>query len=919
MSPMEMVQTVFSDPPLPLSEIIRAGTTRAKAQLPPVGGSPLRPLPEYPSRDGRKPYLLRDPAQADDTLWGSFQAQLRTRLLKRNEPPPPPPQPKTFTSSLAMPKVAPRSPSPTLPEEPQDWTGKVALALHNIMKRDHQSVHNVFRKFDTDGSNSLDSSEFICALVDLKIPESLGIPQKEIGGTLLQVFDTMDDDGNGVLSFKEINHYLRAGRHEIVLDEKLQVGAVAVQSDFQQTHRTRRKEEWKALERFGEMTVGTTSEVSIREMHAYFISEGYGDAFPKALMAILDVDISGTLSSEEWRKGVRALKGSELLMSMTDPVEPPSGENFKDLQTPKDVLPHVGYEKRRQGTTVYPEYEYQKGKMSRGCEIKPAEQRGTRLNQLRSVCAHISRRCDKERWVDADAERLSDDQVTMYDCVAYVIKPATRKKRNSLMEVISRGAQPPKWFASHWWGTSILSLLTCLERHARDHKMDPNQGTYWISAFALSHWTLDNPCTPDDPSKSALMKVIELCDGTVSIVDPDGGFFSRIWCVYEVGYSIQLSMKKEEEKSGTYFYDMYTPCSHRVAGELIERFDEDGKRDGMYDFYTGTSTVNLARAEMPPKAVEHRLAVGMTDGVCALDRDVQAKTVRESHFPSKVFQYPLQVRFQRCDASVESDKTYLMNVVAGVEPGEEGDGLWANAQPSHKDYHQMNADIRGNAAQMSLVRSVIEFCKGEPAMFEALCEGLRESTLTKIDLCFNQAAREGVSIGFKVFDKLLENLPVTIEHLVIELPPVIKNLPSGRLKHFPKLHRIDIVGSDAMETLPEDIVECYALQTLELTHLKALRELPKRLFDLRSLTTLNLTGCNAIKTMHARGVAKSKLETLVLQDCSGLMELPVTLGNNLVNLNFLSLRGCDNITELPSWVASMEKMGVTVQRPEGLR
>ena len=109
------------------------------------------------------------------------------------------------------------------------------------------------------------------------------------------------------------------------------------------------------------------------------------------------------------------------------------------------------------------------------------------------------------------------------------------------------------------------------------------------------------------------------------------------------------------------------------------------------------------------------------------------------------------------------------------------------------------------------------------------------------------------------------------------------------------------------------------MQTLELTHLKALRELPKRLFDLRSLTTLNLTGCNAIKTMHARGVAKSKLETLVLQDCSGLMELPVTLGNNLVNLNFLSLRGCDNITELPSWVASMEKMGVTVQRPEGLR
>ena len=41
--------------------------------------------------------------------------------------------------------------------------------------------------------------------------------------------------------------------------------------------------------------------------------------------------------------------------------------------------------------------------------------------------------------------QLEAKGVTMYDTAAYIVKPATRKKRNSLMEVISRGPQPPGW------------------------------------------------------------------------------------------------------------------------------------------------------------------------------------------------------------------------------------------------------------------------------------------------------------------------------------------------------------------------------------------------------------------------------------------------------------------------------------------
>ena len=93
---------------------------------------------------------------------------------------------------------------------------------------------------------------------------------------------------------------------------------------------------------------------------------------------------------------------------------------------------------------------------------------------------------------------------------------------------------------------------------------------------------------------------------------------------------------------------------------------------------------------------------------------------------------------------------------------------------------------------------------------------------------------------------------------------------------------------------------------------------PKKLFDLRNLVTLSVVDCRMIKALHARGVAKSKLETLICQDCIGLVELPSTLGNNLVNLQTLDLTGCTNLGRLPPWVGQMEKSGVAVQRPRHL-
>ena len=935
--PPSLIACVLADPPLPLHAILAAGAMRL-----PLPALP-RELPELPPLENRKPFLLRDAMQQREFLWGEFQSDVRYRLLHRNEPPPPPPPPAPPHKSSRGPKI--KSKAAQLPPEPADWTGKVALALHNNMKKNQSRVRDVFKKFDTDGSDSLDASEFHAALIELGIPESLSMPNETLGQTLQEVFDTMDGDGNGVLSFKEINKYLRAGKHEVVLDAKLQDGAVKVQvgADGGQKHRTRRKEEWKALDRFDALDVAASGSVTIRELTAFFLSEGYTQEFVNQLMAVLDKDSDGSLTSEEWRAGVTALRGSSLLMSMTDPVEPPSGENFKDLRSPVEHSAFAGYPRSLKGTVLYPETDtvIKIGKTARGCTIADPENRAIRLSQLRSVCEHIRRRSASESWVNTDGEKLTDKDVTMYDCAAYVIKPATKKRKCSLVEVIAKAAQAPRWFCSHWWGQPVLEVLVCLEQHTRDRLLDLNNVTYWLSAFALSQWQLGT-YVELDIDQSVFMRAMSGCEGTVSVVPKKGAdYFSRIWCVYELGASLAKSEGPAVNGRG-FLYDMYAPLHHKVYGELVPKDSsfEEPKEDPfgdpskpvkeaspMCNFFTGRSpdeshkpkgasasgmtvadTGLPAGKKPPPEAQENRWAVGMTEGLVASDRDEHSKTAREEHFPADPLAGALTARLQAALASVETDRSNLLNAISGKE------SLDARVDTSHMAYSEINARIRGHTATTALVRAVIENGKGDPAMFNVLLEGLVESSVTSLNISFSQAVKQGVTVTPKVFEQLLASMPATIEELRIELPASVAKLPDGKLKELPKLRSLFISGSH-LEKLPEDLPECYSLTTLDLVSCKALPALPKKIFDLRSLQHLNISGCNSIMNINATGIAASPLETLLIEDCIGLMNLPETVGNKFNNVKMLSVRGCFNLSAMPPWVAELEKDGAAVQRP----
>ena len=151
-----LISCVIKDPPLPIRDILALGGQRrnvVETTDPPA--TPSLTVPELPDLAGPKGHQTRDALQQRSALWGDFQEDMRYRVLHRNDPPPPPPPPPPPHKSMRGPKV--KTKARPKPPEPSDWTGKVALALHQILKKQHGRVHDVFKKFDTDGSGSLDA------------------------------------------------------------------------------------------------------------------------------------------------------------------------------------------------------------------------------------------------------------------------------------------------------------------------------------------------------------------------------------------------------------------------------------------------------------------------------------------------------------------------------------------------------------------------------------------------------------------------------------------------------------------------------------------------------------------------------------------------------------------------------------------
>ena len=209
---------------------------------------------------------------------------------------------------------------------------------------------------------------------------------------------------------------------------------------------------------FDELCAAGASQVSLEALLHRLRSVGQDEASVRALHQQLDTDGDGCVSREEWRVGLSKAAGEDgpsvfgpALMALMAAWPTHASVSFDDLVV--------------EGS---------------GCAITQTELRAITTEQLARVKAHMERRCAPERWHDWQGKELAPRTVTLYDATAYVIKPATKKRRCSFVEQVAASEQRPAWFVSHWWGEAVFDFITCLHQHQHDRNLNSHTNAYWV-------------------------------------------------------------------------------------------------------------------------------------------------------------------------------------------------------------------------------------------------------------------------------------------------------------------------------------------------------------------------------------------------------------------------------------------------------
>ena len=426
---------------------------------------------------------------------------------------------------------------------------------------------------------------------------------------------------------------------------------------------------------------------------------------PSEFFDSIDTDRNGKLNISELRQGLIRRGLSE---KMAEPIVRDLDVD-DDGQISRDEFT-AGFYSSRLCTVPTPQNEDfsdLRTEAEAGCYIKEPEHRAITLRQLAGLRKHIIRRCNEERWRNFQRVSLSPGTVTMYDAARYIIRPATFPRQCSFVELVAIRAQRPKWCVSHWWGTRFYDLVSSLGAHARDRfgtKM--LEVNYWVCAFAINHWNLGER----DPLSSGFFRALKNVEGTVLILDRKGAVLSRVWCTYE---SYAATARGDE-----HLFDVYTAL--------------DGGR-----------------------------GVGFTDGKVGSDGPAPGgKTNRESKFPLDLAQRLCEVTIETGETSLDSDRTRILNRVAGCTK-EELNNPPAKMSPG---YSQLNNNLRTR-----LVRASINRCLSEQSsnyqVTSRLMASLGAGKLRTLDLSFDNCP----SFTETVAKQFADALPQSIVNLSLRL------------------------------------------------------------------------------------------------------------------------------------------------------
>lgn len=234
----------------------------------------------------------------------------------------------------------------------------------------------------------------------------------------------------------------------------------------------------------------------------------------------------------------------------------------------------------------------------------------------------------------------------------------TADERCSFVEAVAEDAehQRPLWFVSHWWGEAIVDFLSCIQHHQRIREL-PDPSAYWVCAYANNQHELGTELGTD-PMQSSFLRAMQSCDGVVLILDPLATPFSRVWCCFEEGV-VALASR------GLVSTDEFHVGRATLKG-LASRDGQEGRRPSLL---LDIATVD---GELNPQL--------LTEGLTNKEKDMEkahqfhfscpsgwlAKSKREQSFPLELIGLGLQVDISHASASLEVDRTRILNSLAGA-------------------------------------------------------------------------------------------------------------------------------------------------------------------------------------------------------------------------------------------------------------
>jgi len=445
-----------------------------------------------------------------------------------------------------------------------------------------------------------------------------------------------------------------------------------------------------------------------------------------------------------------------------------------------------------------------------GCRLPPAsgtdipgtERRAISLPQLRTVYLHMAKYCELEAWKNRDGNVfLTAATCSLYDTTAYVIKPATRERGCSYVELVSDGEQIPEWFVSHWWGEPVKDFICCLGQHHQDYKLRESS-PYWVCAYANNQWSLGGDLTVD-PGKSSFHKAMALASGgTVSIVDNSGVCWSRVWCDYEVATSLNTERMH-------YNYDIYTAVDHVYSTAW-------GLRDP-------------------------RKSCGITTGLAPCDGGhAQMKVLREMHFPQERIERALEVRLEHGEASVPEDRTHILNSIVNWFKGifaPKDSELQKEPERSHEAYDHLNELLWARVAASALRGAIRENGSRLGRYFDVMSKG---------NLLNMEIGCQGIEEQFDddMFARVVKALPSSLEDLKITENPTITRLPD--FSHLTSLKNLDLCNAYNIKSLPDWMGRMNSLVYLRIAGCKGLTSLPAGFLDLPNLRNIDVDNCPGI-------------------------------------------------------------------------